>query len=49
MEKYELAVKLFMSGVRPIEIYDKRLLCEQAPTQSSAIYFCMALLFPAKC
>ena len=39
-----MAVKLFMSGVRPISTYDKMLLCEQAPTQHFVICVCMAEL-----
>ena len=37
-----MAVKLFMSSVRPISTYDKMLLCEQAPTQHFVICVCMA-------
>ena len=40
-----LAVKLFMSGVRPISTYAQMLLCEQAPTQHLGICVCMAELF----
>ena len=43
-----LAVKLFMSGVRPIDFYDPRPLCEQVPTQPRAIEICMAELMRKK-
>ena len=36
----------FMSGVRPIEMNIQAALCEQAPTGSLYIHFCMAELLP---
>ena len=39
-----LAVKLFMPGVHHIEPSDRILLSEQAPTQHSVRWFCMAEL-----
>jgi len=41
---YGLAGKLFMSGVRPIEIIIQYALSEQAPTSILHNHFCMAEL-----